>query len=90
LANHKSALKRHRQSLKRSERNRGLRTRVKTVTKKVYAAVEAKDPEAARQALSLAERTIAKVAAKGVIHRRAAARKISGLARRVQSLRAGA
>lgn len=86
MANHKSALKRHRQSLTRSVRNRGYRTNIKTVTKKVYSAVEAKDADQSQQALQHAIQTISKVASKGVIHKRAASRKISGLTKRVNAL----
>ena len=88
MAKHKSALKRNRQNEKRSERNRGLRTQIKTVTRKVYAAVDGKNGEEAGKALADAEKTIAKMASKGVIHRRTAGRKIAGLTRRVNSLNA--
>lgn len=90
MANHKSALKRHRQSLTRSARNRSFRTQLKTTTKKVYSAVEGKNAEEAQKALHDAQKAIAKIASKGVIHKRAAARKISGLTRRVNTLTASA
>jgi len=88
LANHKSALKRQRQGEKRAVRNRGLRTQIKTITKKVTTAVEENKGDEARKALAEAEKTIAKMASKGVVHRRAASRKISGLTRRVNTLNA--
>ncbi|QPJ60919.1 MAG: 30S ribosomal protein S20 [Candidatus Nitronauta litoralis] len=90
MANHKSALKRHRQSLTRSARNRGFRTQLKTHTKKVYAAVEENNGEDAKKALHDAQKSIAKIASKGVIHKRAAARKISSLTRRVNAMSASA
>ena len=90
MANHKSALKRHRQSETRSARNRGFRTQLKTKTKKVYAAVEENNGEDAKKALLDAQKSIAKIASKGVIHKRAAARKISGLTRRVNAMNASA
>ncbi len=90
MANHKSALKRHRQSLTRSARNRSFRTQLKTTTKKVYSAVDSKNGEEAQKALHDAQKAIAKIASKGVIHKRAAARKISGLTRRVNAMHASA
>jgi len=88
LANHKSAIKRNRQNEKRSDRNRGLRTQVKSHIKKVLTAIEGKNVEEAQKSLSEAEVVIAKVASKGVIHSRAASRKISGLAKKVHQLSA--
>ena len=81
MANHKSALKRIRQTAKRNERNKGFRTLVKTVTKKVTAEAEAGNKEQAREELKRAEKIIAKVGGKGILHPRAASRKISSLAR---------
>ena len=83
MANHKSALKRIRQTVKRNERNKGFRTLVKTVTKRVTAEAEAGNKEQAREELKRAEKIIAKVGGKGILHPRAASRKISGLARLV-------
>ena len=83
MANHKSALKRIRQTSKRNERNKNFRTLVKTVTKKVTAEAEAGNKEQAREELKRAEKIIAKVGGKGILHPRAASRKISNLARLV-------
>jgi small subunit ribosomal protein S20 len=83
LANHKSALKRIRQNVKRNERNKGFRTLVKTVTKKVITEAEAGNKEQALVELKRAEKVIAKVGGKGVLHSRAASRKISSLTRLV-------
>ena len=65
MANHKSALKRIRQNTKRNERNKGFRTLVKTVTKKVTAEAEAGNKEQALSELKKAEKVIAKLVAKG-------------------------
>ena len=81
MANHKSALKRIRQNTKRNERNKGFRTLVKTVTKKVTAEAEAGNKEQALLELKRAEKVIAKVGGKGILHPRAASRKISSLTR---------
>jgi small subunit ribosomal protein S20 len=83
LANHKSALKRNRQNLKKNERNKGFRTLVRTLTKKVRAEAEAGNKEQAVKELKVAEKVIAKVGGKGILHARAASRKISGLTRLV-------
>ena len=83
MANHKSALKRIRQNTKRNERNKGFRTLVKTVTKKVTAEAETGNKEQALLELKRAEKVIAKVGGKGILHPRAASRKISSLTRLV-------
>ncbi len=88
MANHKSAIKRNRQNEKRSVRNRGFRTQVKSHTKNVLAAVEANNVEAAQKSLKEATTIISKVASKGVLHSRAASRKISGLAKKVHQMSA--
>lgn len=80
MANHKSALKRARQNVVRRERNRAIKTRVKTVTKKVRAAAS-ENAETMPEDLRLAQSIIDKAAKKGVLHRRTAARKIARLAR---------
>ncbi len=86
MANHKSAVKRHKQSVKRNVRNRAARTRVKNVVKSVRVAVQAKDKDQAQQALLAASSTLDKVASKGVIHWKKAARKVSRLARAVNAM----
>ena len=83
MANHKSALKRIRQNVKHNERNKGFLTLVKTVTKKVTAEAEAGNKEQALIELKRAEKVIAKVGGKGILHSRAASRKISSLTRLV-------
>lgn len=88
MANHQSAIKRNRQNEVRSARNKGLRTQVKSHTKNVLTAVESKNAEEAQKSLKEATTIIAKVASKGVLHPRAASRKISGLAKKVNQLSA--
>lgn len=88
MANHKSAVKRNRQNIKRNARNTANRTRVKSETKKVLEAVANKDKQAAEEALRRATKVISTVASKGVLHKRAASRKISGLAKKVNQLSA--
>ncbi|MDY7001644.1 MAG: 30S ribosomal protein S20 [Thermodesulfobacteriota bacterium] len=79
MANHKSAIKRYRQSLKASARNRAMRTRIKNVVKAVRKAVVEKDAAKAEAALKQASSVLDKAGGKSVIHRRTAARKISRL-----------
>ena len=79
MANHKSALKRHRQSLKARERNRMMKTRVKNAMKAVRAAIESQDNDAVAAALKTATSILDKAASKKTIHWRTAARKISRL-----------
>lgn len=86
MANHKSALKRHRQNVTKNKRNTHNRSVLKNVIKKVHADLENKSQEDSRNSLRVAEKTISKIASKGVIHKRAAARKISQLARQVHQL----
>ena len=79
MANHKSALKRHRQSLKARERNRMMKTRVKNAMKAVHTAIESQDQDAVTAALKAATTVLDKAASKKVVHWRTAARKISRL-----------
>ena len=88
MANHKSAIKRHKQSIKRNARNRAARTRAKNVVKEARLAVQGKDKEQATEALRLAPSSLSKVAGKGVIHWKKAARKISRLAKAVNAMEA--
>ena len=81
MANHKSALKRARQNENRRLRNKSVKTRVKSVVK----AVRTADADAAAK-LDEAKSVIDKAAKRGVIHKRTAARKISRLAKHVNSV----
>ena len=79
MANIKSAKKRILVSETRAERNKAIRSGVKTAVKKVYAAIDANDKEAAKSALLNATSTIDKATKKGVYHKNYASRKISRL-----------
>jgi small subunit ribosomal protein S20 len=87
LANHKSAVKRHKQSLKKAARNRAIRTRMKSVVKAVRLAVQEKDAERAASAFVTATSVLDKTASKGAIHWKKAARKISRLAKAVAAVK---
>ena len=86
MANIKSAKKRILVNRTKAERNKSIRSAVKTSIKKVEAAVVAKDKEAAAAALKVAISTIDKAATKGVYHKNNAARKVSRLAKAVNTL----
>ena len=86
MANIKSAKKRILVTEVRTARNKSIKSEVKTVTKKVEAAVAANDKEAANAALTVAIKTIEKAASKGVYHKNNAARKVSRLAKLVNGI----
>ena len=86
MANHPSALKRHRQSEKRRLRNRAAKTRLRHLVREVRTALTARDADAASKTLARASRELDKAVTKGVLHRNSAARKISRLARAVGAL----
>jgi small subunit ribosomal protein S20 len=83
---HVSAQKRARQSEEKRLRNAALKSLLKTSAKKVLLAVEEKNVEEARKALARAVPIIQKIASKKVIHKKTAARKISRLAKKVNTL----
>ena len=86
MATHKSAIKRARQNEIRNIRNKASRTRVKSVTKDVRAAIDEGSAEKARTALAQAIPVIDAAAQKGAIHRNTASRKISKLSKQVNAL----
>lgn len=86
LANIKSAKKRILVSQKRHDKNKAIKSSVKTAMKKVDAAVAANDKAAAEAALLAATSTIDKAATKGVYHKNNAARKVSRLAKAVSAM----
>jgi small subunit ribosomal protein S20 len=83
---HTSGLKAHRQSETHAEANLEVRSRIRTIARKVEAAVASKDAKAARSYLNEAFSLWDKAAKHGVVHWRAASRKKSRLAERVGKL----
>ena len=77
MANIKSAKKRVLVAQRNAERNKSIRSRVKTFVKKVYAAVETGDKAQAEAALKAAMTELDKAASKGVYHKNTTSRKIS-------------
>lgn len=86
MANTRSAKKAVRQTARRTEVNKTRKSRVRTYVRKVEEAIEGGDRAAAEQALRVAEPELMRGAQKGVIHKNAAARKVSRLAHRIRSL----
>ena len=83
MANHKDAIKRHRQNQKRKAYNKHYKSSLRTMTKKFRLVAEdaAKnnDPESVKALLPAATKLLHKLAQKGVIHKNQAARRISRL-----------
>ncbi|HIP02730.1 MAG TPA: 30S ribosomal protein S20 [Campylobacterales bacterium] len=86
MANHASAAKRARQTIKRTERNRFYKTRIKNITRAVKEAVEAGDSAKAVEAFKDANQNFHKYVSKGILKKNTAARKVSRLSKLVKSL----
>ncbi|MDO4522177.1 MAG: 30S ribosomal protein S20 [Eubacteriales bacterium] len=86
MANIKSAKKRILVNRTKADRNKAIKSGVKTAVKKVEAAVTANDKAAASAALLNATSTIDKATTKGVYHKNTAARKVSRLAKLVNNI----
>ena len=86
MATHKSAEKRNRQSKKNRQRNVAAKSALKTKVKTVIAGVESKDKENSTKELKTAIPALCKAAAKGLIHKKNASRKISRLTKKVNAI----
>ncbi|MFZ1882814.1 MAG: 30S ribosomal protein S20 [Rhodoplanes sp.] len=86
MANTKSAKKATRKIKRRTEVNKGRRSRMRTFVRSVEDAVKSGDKAAAAAALRAAEPALVRAAQKGVVHKRTASRKVSRLTRRVAKL----
>ncbi len=86
MANIKSSKKRILVNRTKAERNKSIRSKVKTSIKKVDAAIAANDLAAAKAALLAATSEIDKAASKGVYHKNTASRKISRLSKAVNKI----
>lgn len=85
MANHKSALKRVRQTKTRTERNRQRKSTIKTLRKQTLAAAESGDAKTAADSLSQFASAVDKAAKKGMIHKNKAANLKSRTAKAVAS-----
>lgn len=84
---HVSAIKRNRQNEKRRERNQSIRNRLRSEVRKVREAVARQDLPASESELRVAIKEISKAATKGVLHRRAASRRVGRLTKHVDQLK---
>ena len=85
MANIKSQIKRNKQNETRHERNKAVKSALRTSTKKVQTAIADGDADAAVARQREAARALDKAAGKGVMHKRTAARKKSRLAKQVNA-----
>jgi small subunit ribosomal protein S20 len=86
MANHKSAAKRARQTIKRTERNRFYKTRIKNITRADKEDVEAGDSAKAAEAFKDANINFHAYVTKGILKKNTAARKVSRLSKLVKSI----
>jgi small subunit ribosomal protein S20 len=86
VANIKSQIKRIGTNKKAQERNKAVKSEVRTAVRATRAAITAGDKAAAATALTLAGKKLDKAASKGVIHKNQAANKKSAIAKQVAAL----
>ena len=85
MANHKSSVKRARQTVRRNAVNRARRSAIRTLVKEAETAVVAGDKKLTQAAQRKAESALARGASKGTLHWKTAARKASRLAKRAKA-----
>ena len=90
MATHQSAIKAYRQSLKRRDHNRQLRTRLRRALKSIRTALDHNDVATAKEALRDTVSLVDKMAGKGIIHKNAAARYKARLSKRLTRTSAAA
>jgi small subunit ribosomal protein S20 len=86
MANTASAKKAARQMVRRTEINKSRRSQLKAKVRKLEEAIASGDKAAAKTAFAVAEPLLARSAQKTVIHKKAAARKVSRLAARLKAM----
>ncbi|NQY25236.1 MAG: 30S ribosomal protein S20 [Arcobacter sp.] len=86
MANHKSAAKRARQTIVKTERNRFYKTRIKNVVKEVVSAIDSADKETALVAMKKANKYIHHCVSKGILKKATAGRKVSRLQVKVNAI----
>jgi small subunit ribosomal protein S20 len=86
VANIKSQIKRNRQNEAARERNKAVKTGLKSAVRRFREAADAGDAEKAQEAAQAANRKLDKAASKGVIHKNQAANRKSAIAKRAASL----
>ena len=88
MANIKSQIKRNKQNEKAHQRNRAVKSELRTHVRKFREAVESGDVAAATSALQVASRKLDKAVSKGVIHKNQAANRKSAIAKKLSELTA--
>ena len=88
MANIKSQIKRVKTNEKRRQRNKSVKSSVRTVVRRFREAVEAGDTEKATELSRAASRALDKAAGRGVIHKNQAANRKSAIAKRISSVSA--
>jgi small subunit ribosomal protein S20 len=88
MANHKSAIKRTRQTERRTAVNRNRVSRVRTFVRKVEEAIESGDKTVAMAALKACQPELMKAAQKNSLHKNTVARKLSRFSARIKKLAA--
>jgi small subunit ribosomal protein S20 len=86
MANTASARKAARKALRRTEINKSRNSRMKAFVRKVEEALASGDKAAAKAALAVAEPVVMRTAQKGIVHKKAASRKISRLSARLKAM----
>lgn len=86
MAQHKSAIKAHKQSLKRALRNKSTASQMKTFIKKLEALIDSKNYQEAKAFLSKVESLIMKAVTKKVLKLNTASRKVSKLTKKVKAI----
>ena len=86
VANIKSQIKRNRQNEAAHERNKSVKSALKSAVRKFREAAETGDADQAKQLAKLANKKLDKAASKGVIHKNQAANKKSAISKKVASL----
>ena len=86
MANIKSQIKRNKQTLAAHERNKAVKSALKTSVRKFREAAEAGDTDVAKAAAHDAGKQLDKAASKGVIHKNQAANRKSSIQKQAASL----
>ena len=86
MANIASQIKRNRQAAVRTQRNKAVKSALKTYLKRFDRAAQAGDADAAAAAFTTAQQQLDKAAQKGVVHRNYAANHKSSMAKRLEAL----
>lgn len=89
MANIKSQIKRNKQNEKARQRNKAVKSSLKTAVRKFREAADSGDADAATAAMTVASRSLDKAVSKGVIHKNQAANRKSAIAKRAAGIQQG-